>query len=140
MKQGRREISPETAALLADIAHEDPRQAVIDAVIERNKTGPKAEQLREILGKALVAGALATLAIDYSGHSIGATEIAAAELTRLHIVLSSLASLIAAFLVIGCATVRVPQDRSKVKSKGLRPSMLARSLRFASSCGLRFHS
>ena len=86
MKQGRREISPETAALLADIAHEDPRQAVIDAVIERNKTGPKAEQLREILGKALVAGALATLAIDYSGHSIGATEIAAAELTRLNIV------------------------------------------------------
>mgnify|MGYP001176861402 FL=1 len=59
MKHGKREISPETAAMLADIAHEDAREAVIQAVIERNRTGPKAETIRAILGKGLAAGVAA---------------------------------------------------------------------------------
>lgn len=86
MKQGNREMSPETAALLADVAKMDVQQAVIDAVIERNKTGEKAERLREILGKALAAGVVGVLAFSYNGSSISAMGIAAAELTMLYIV------------------------------------------------------
>lgn len=88
MKHGEREISPETAALLADIAKEDPQQAVIAAVIERNRTGPKAEQIREILGKALAAGGAAMLLFYFTEPSISAMGIVAAELTMMHIVLS----------------------------------------------------
>lgn len=86
MKQGTRAISPETAALLADIAQEDAREAVIQAVIERNKTGPKAEQIREILGKALAAGVAAVLVFSYADLPTSAMESAASELTILHIV------------------------------------------------------
>lgn len=93
MKQGNAAISPETAALLADIAHEDAREAVIQAVIERNSTGPKAEQIREILGKALAAGVAAVLVFSYADLPISAMESAASELTILHIVLSTLAIL-----------------------------------------------
>lgn len=66
MKHGKREMSPETAALLADIANEDARQAVIDAVIERNKTGPKAELIRQILGKVQAAGVAGAWLISLS--------------------------------------------------------------------------
>ncbi len=86
MKHGTREISPETAALLADIANEDAREAVIRAVMERNKTGPKAQQIREILGKALAAGVAATLLFFYNAEPVGATEAIATELTSLYIV------------------------------------------------------
>lgn len=86
MKHGKREMSPETAALLADIANEDAREAVIRAVMERNKTGPKAQQIREILGKALAAGVAATWLFSYSVDSIGTTETIAPELTSLYIV------------------------------------------------------
>lgn len=93
LKHGNREMSPETAALLADIAHMDAREAVIQAVIERNKTGPKAEQIREILGKALAAGVAAVLVFSYADLQIFAMESAASELTILHIVSSSLLAL-----------------------------------------------
>ncbi|MGB7422535.1 MAG: helix-turn-helix domain-containing protein [Comamonas sp.] len=86
MKHGKREMSPETAALLADIANEDAREAVIRAVMERNKTGPKAQQIREILGKALAAGVAATLLFFYNAEPVGATETIATELTSLYIV------------------------------------------------------
>lgn len=88
MRAGKREISPETAALLADIAHEDAREAVIQAVIERNRTGPKAETIRAILGKGLAAGVVAMWGFSYSNGWTGATETAAAELTALRIVFS----------------------------------------------------
>jgi len=86
MKHGTRELSPETAALLADIARVDAREAVIQAVIDRNKTGPKAEQIRDILGKALAAGVAAVLLTSYSVPSTGAHDFEAAQLTPLHIV------------------------------------------------------
>lgn len=88
MKHGKREISPETAALLADVAKLDPHQAIIDAVIERNKTGEKAAKLREILGKALVAGVAIQLVFSYGEPLNAAMEAIAADLTILHIVLS----------------------------------------------------
>ena len=83
LKHGNREMSPETAALLADIAHMDAREAVIQAIIERNKTGPKAEQIREILGKALAAGVAAVLVFSYADLPTSAMESAASELTIL---------------------------------------------------------
>lgn len=86
MKHGTRDISPETAALLADIANEDAREAVIRAVIERNRTGPKAEQIREILGKALAGGAVVALLICYNANLIDAIGIIASGLTMLYIV------------------------------------------------------
>jgi len=98
MKHGQREISPETAALLADIANEDARDAVIRAVIARNKTGPKAEQIREILGKALAAGVAAMLLFFYSGATTPTTaeaETIAPELTGLYIVSIGIVALLA---------------------------------------------
>lgn len=94
MKHGTRETSPETAAMLADIAHEDAREAVIQAVIERNKTGPKADLIREILGKATAAGAAAVLGFSYVAPLFSAMESGASKLTLLHIVLSSIVGLI----------------------------------------------
>ena len=82
MKQGKREISPETAVLLADIAKENAIQAMVDAVIERNKTGQKAEKIRAILGKVLAVGGAAMLVFFYGGITNGTTEAGATELTR----------------------------------------------------------
>lgn len=90
MKHGHRDTSPETAAILADLAHEDARDAVIQAVIERNKTGPKAEQIRAILGKGKAAGAAAMSLICLIAPTLYAMELVARELTMLHIVLSHL--------------------------------------------------
>lgn len=92
MKHGKREISPETAAMLADIAHEDAREAVIQAVIERNRTGPKAEQIRAILGKALAAGVAGMWVFSYSNGWTGAIQTVANSLNELHIVLSKIAA------------------------------------------------
>jgi DNA-binding transcriptional regulator YdaS (Cro superfamily) len=86
MKHGKREISPETAAMLADIAHEDAREAVIQAVIERNRTGPKAETIRAILGKGLAAGVAAVWVFSYSNGWTGAIQTVANSLNQLHIV------------------------------------------------------
>ena len=82
MKHGKREISPETAVLLADIAKENAIQAMIDAVIERNKTGQKAEKIRAILGKGLAVGGAAMLVFFCGGITNGATEARATELTH----------------------------------------------------------
>jgi len=86
MKHGKREISPETAALLADIAQVDAHRAVIDAVIERNRTGPKAERIRAILGKGLAAGGAAMLLISYIQPLTDATETIAKSANTLYIV------------------------------------------------------
>lgn len=69
MRSGERAVTPEIAAELADIAGEDARQALIDAVIERNAGTPKGALLREILGKGLAAGVVAMLAISYTNES-----------------------------------------------------------------------
>ncbi len=67
MRSGKRTITPETAAELADIARVDPFQALADAVIERNVGTRREDVLREILGKGLHAIAAATLVFSYSG-------------------------------------------------------------------------
>lgn len=120
LKHGKREMSPETAALLADIAHMDAREAVIQAVIERNKTGPKAEQIREILGKALAAGVAAVLVFSYADLP-----------TILHIVLSRIVRWIRG--TIANAAQRVPHCFQSVKGKACG-FVLTRSLR---ACGFR---
>lgn len=74
LRTGKRPLSPELAAEIADIAGEDARQAAIDAVIERARGTRKENTLREILGKALAAGVAAMLVISYNGDSISATE------------------------------------------------------------------
>lgn len=74
LRAGKRPLSPELAAEIADIAGEDARQAVIDSIIERNAASKKGPILREILGKALAAGVAGMLVFSYSGDSISATE------------------------------------------------------------------
>ena len=82
LRQGKRPMSPELAAEIADLAGEDARQAVIDAIIARNAEGRKGQLLREILGKALAAGVAAMLVFSYNKDSISATEpIAKNDLT-----------------------------------------------------------
>lgn len=103
LKTGKRVLSPELAALIADVAGMDPRQAALDAVIERDLRKPDGGRVAEILGKALVAGAVATWLLGYAGYSIGAIETAASKLTVMHIVLSSLA-MGAALRVLASAT------------------------------------
>lgn len=74
LKKGQRPLSPELAAEIADIAGEDARQAVIDAVIERNADSRKGPLLRDILGKAQAAGGAAVCHISYSEGSQNAME------------------------------------------------------------------
>lgn len=82
LRAGKRALSPELAAEIAEIAGEDARQAVIDAVIERNLGTKKGSVLKEILGKVLAAGGVAVLAFFYSGDSISAMKsIAKNDLT-----------------------------------------------------------
>lgn len=103
MRDGTRPISPETAALLADVAKVDARQAVIDAVIERQKKDAKGVRIREILGKALVAGAGAVLLLSYSVPSINATAAdleRANPLTTLYIVSSRIMRKLANWLLL----------------------------------------
>lgn len=77
LRQGKRPMSPELAAEIADIAGDDARQAVIDAIIERNRDSRKGHLLKEILGKALAAGVAAMSLSFYSGDSISAMETVA---------------------------------------------------------------
>lgn len=74
MKSGDRQVTPEIATLLADIAGENARDAAIDAVIENARGTQREGVLREILGKALAAGVAGVLAFSYSGDSKTATE------------------------------------------------------------------
>lgn len=66
MKEGKRPISPATAAELADIAGVDVDYAMKLAVLESVKGTRREAKLREILGKGLAAGAVAMLATSYS--------------------------------------------------------------------------
>lgn len=129
MKHGTREISPETAAILADIAQEDPAQAAIDAIIERNKNGPKAERIRAILGKGRAGGAAAVLLLCLTAPTAYAIANVADKLTMLHIVLSRLCALLT-------GGVGVPEPQKIVNGEG-SAAVLTRSLRFASGCGFR---
>jgi DNA-binding transcriptional regulator YdaS (Cro superfamily) len=86
MRAGKRQVSPATAAELADIAGEDARQAAIDAVIENAKGTRREGVLREILGKALAAGVAGMLVFFYSGESISATKKIARTIDSLYIV------------------------------------------------------
>ena len=74
MKSGKREISPATAAELADIAGEDAREAAIDAIIKSAKGTRREAALREILGKAQAAGGAAVLGFSYKNVLQYATE------------------------------------------------------------------
>lgn len=71
--RGSRTITPETAAELADIAGEDAREAAIAAILARAKGTRREGVLREVLGKALAAGAAGALVFSYSSDSISAT-------------------------------------------------------------------
>lgn len=86
LKTGKRVLSPEVATKLADIAGIDPRQAAIDALIERDLRNPAGGRVAEILGKALAAGVVATLVFVCSGLFSGATKSEAAQLTVRYIV------------------------------------------------------
>lgn len=91
-KTGTRVMSPEDAALMADIAHEDAVQAAIDQMIERNAGTEKGRRLIDVLGKAAAAGVVATLGFSYSvmpTSAMGDTTTAADDLTETHIVLLS---------------------------------------------------
>lgn len=66
MLRGGRQITPETAAELADIAGEDAREAAIQAIIERAKGTRREGALKEILGKGLAAGVAGLLVFSYS--------------------------------------------------------------------------
>lgn len=66
MRAGKRAISPATAAELADIAGVDIDWAVKMAVLESVKGTRREAKLREILGKGLIAGAVAMSGISYT--------------------------------------------------------------------------
>ena len=89
MRAGKRAISPETAAELADIAGEDAREAAISAMIENAKGTRRESVLRDILGKGLAAGVVGMLVFSYSGGAISATETIARKLDSLYIVSSN---------------------------------------------------
>jgi DNA-binding transcriptional regulator YdaS (Cro superfamily) len=69
MRHGRT-ITPETAAELADIAGEDAREAAIAAIMERARGTRREVRLREVLGKALVAGVAGMSVFSYNADSI----------------------------------------------------------------------
>ena len=92
LRSGKRQMSPEVAAELADIAGEDAVQAVIDAIIVRSKGTRKEGVMRAVLGKGLAAGVVAALLLSYSGDSIYAMDsVAKTEIchTFVYIVRSS---------------------------------------------------
>ena len=90
LRAGKRPLSPELAAELADIAGEDAREAAIAAIIMRNENNRKGAVLREILGKALAAGVVGMSVFSYNGDLISATEKIANKLDSLYIVSSRL--------------------------------------------------
>ena len=65
MRSGKRSITPATAAEMADIAGLDVDDAVRSAVLESVKGTRREGVLREILGKAIAAGAAGMLVTSY---------------------------------------------------------------------------
>lgn len=84
MRNGKRAISPATAAELADIAGDDAREAAIAAIIEGAKGTRRESTLRNILGKALAAGVAAMLVFSYKDDSISTTETIAKSETPVY--------------------------------------------------------
>ena len=66
MKAGKRPISPATAAELADLVGSDVDEAIKLAVFESVKGTRRETKMRDILGKAAAAGAVAMLATGYN--------------------------------------------------------------------------
>lgn len=101
LRAGKRPLSPELAAEIAEIAGEDARQAVIDAIIERNADSRKGALLREILGKARAAGGVAMCHISYSEGSISAMDSIATSATavknRIHRIYQELLNILGVF-------------------------------------------
>ena len=101
LRAGKRPLSPELAAEIAEIAGEDARQAVIDAIIERNADSRKGALLREILGKARAAGGAAMCHISYSDDSISAMDSIATSATavknRIHRIYQELLNILGVF-------------------------------------------
>ncbi|MBH1976862.1 MAG: hypothetical protein I8H67_00735 [Comamonadaceae bacterium] len=87
MRAGKRNISPATAAELADIAGDDAREAVIAAVLESAKGTRRENVLREILGKALAAGVAGMLVFSYSEDSNFTMETIAKSNTPVYFVI-----------------------------------------------------
>ncbi|MPM15936.1 hypothetical protein SDC9_62310 [bioreactor metagenome] len=75
LRSGKRPLSPELAAEIAEIAKVDARQAAIDAIIERNAANRKGALLADILGKGQAVGAAAMLGSSYTGDSIVDTAV-----------------------------------------------------------------
>jgi len=73
LRHGKRTLTPETAAELADIAGVDAREAAIAAIIDRARGTRREGRIREVLGKALVAGVAGMSVFSYSGDSISGT-------------------------------------------------------------------
>lgn len=89
MRAGKRAISPVTAAELADIANEDVTYAVNMAMLESVRGTPKENRIRDILGKALAAGAVAMLATGSNAGQSGFINSAAKstyDVTKIYIV------------------------------------------------------
>lgn len=74
LRSGKRPLSPEIAAEMADVAGMDAREAAISAIIFRARGTRKEGAMRDILGKGLVAGVAALLAGCYSPTSYGSTD------------------------------------------------------------------
>lgn len=107
MKAGKRTISPATAAELADIAGEDAREAVIDAVIESAKGTRREGALRAILGKGLAAGVTVMLAFSYNGDSIAAMDSVAKTSDSLYIVSTKIGRKLRALIGAVCSHARI---------------------------------
>lgn len=84
MRSGKRKISPETAAELADLAGDDAREAAIQTMIENAKGTRREGALREILGKALAAGVAGLLVFSYSPGPAEAKDSASFDVIRVN--------------------------------------------------------
>ncbi len=89
---GRKSLSPEAAALLADLAGRDPTEALKAQTVENEKDADRRERLRRALFVCWVAGVAAALQIA----TATPVEAAMVALDRIHIVARRFMRLIAA--------------------------------------------
>lgn len=94
MRNGKRAISPATAAELADIAGDDAREAAIAAIIEGAKGTRRESTLRNILGKALAAGVAAMLVFSYKDDSTSTMETIAKSDTPVNLYIHRIYSML----------------------------------------------